>query len=129
MYPEPGSNRHAFKGHWCLRPARLPIPPSGRKRDGKYSGIIFSSKNIYNRLISKPFVRLIFFALVMLSLTFVSCPPEQSEESSFRRMINKMQMLRQAQHDKGGKMLQSFSMTNSHSNAQRIKLSKITQLV
>ena len=27
-YPEPGSNRHALR-HWCLRPTRLPIPPSG----------------------------------------------------------------------------------------------------
>ena len=27
-YPEPGSNRHGSP-HWCLRPARLPIPPSG----------------------------------------------------------------------------------------------------
>ena len=27
-YPEPGSNRHVLP-HWCLRPARLPIPPSG----------------------------------------------------------------------------------------------------
>ena len=30
-YPEPGSNRHGLL-HWCLRPARLPIPPSGRAR-------------------------------------------------------------------------------------------------
>ena len=28
-YPEPGSNRHGLL-HWCLRPARLPIPPSGQ---------------------------------------------------------------------------------------------------
>ncbi len=28
LYPEPGSNRHGLP-HWCLRPARLPIPPSG----------------------------------------------------------------------------------------------------
>ena len=28
VYPEPGSNRHGLL-HWCLRPARLPIPPSG----------------------------------------------------------------------------------------------------
>ena len=27
-YPEPGSNRHGLL-HWCLRPTRLPIPPSG----------------------------------------------------------------------------------------------------
>ena len=29
QYPEPGSNRHGSL-HWCLRPTRLPIPPSGR---------------------------------------------------------------------------------------------------
>ncbi len=28
LYPEPGSNRHSRR-NWCLRPARLPIPPSG----------------------------------------------------------------------------------------------------
>ena len=28
LYPEPESNRHALR-HWCLRPTRLPIPPSG----------------------------------------------------------------------------------------------------
>ena len=28
LYPEPGSNRHRLP-YWCLRPARLPIPPSG----------------------------------------------------------------------------------------------------
>jgi hypothetical protein len=29
LYPEPGSNRHALR-HRCLRPTRLPIPPSGQ---------------------------------------------------------------------------------------------------
>ena len=29
MYPDPGSNRDGLP-HWCLRPARLPIPPSGQ---------------------------------------------------------------------------------------------------
>lgn len=29
LYPDPGSNRDGFP-HWCLRPARLPIPPSGQ---------------------------------------------------------------------------------------------------
>ncbi len=28
LYPDPGSNRDGLL-HWCLRPARLPIPPSG----------------------------------------------------------------------------------------------------
>ena len=34
QYPEPGSNRHALR-HWCLRPTRLPIPPSGPLSDCK----------------------------------------------------------------------------------------------
>ena len=29
LCPKPGSNRHVFKGHWILSPARLPIPPFG----------------------------------------------------------------------------------------------------
>ena len=33
-YPDPGSNRDELP-HWCLRPARLPIPPSGLKSEGK----------------------------------------------------------------------------------------------
>ena len=33
QYPEPGSNRHGLL-HWCLRPARLPIPPSGLVSSG-----------------------------------------------------------------------------------------------
>ena len=33
-YPDPGSNRDGFP-HWCLRPARLPIPPSGLYADAK----------------------------------------------------------------------------------------------
>ena len=37
-YPEPGSNRHGLP-HWCLRPARLPIPPSGLNCECK--GIYF----------------------------------------------------------------------------------------
>ncbi len=34
LYPDPGSNRDGLP-HWCLRPARLPIPPSGLKCDCK----------------------------------------------------------------------------------------------
>ena len=34
VYPEPGSNRHGLL-HWCLRPARLPIPPSGLFASGR----------------------------------------------------------------------------------------------
>ena len=37
-YPDPGSNRDGLP-HWCLRPARLPIPPSGRiSLDCEYKG-------------------------------------------------------------------------------------------
>ena len=39
-YPEPGSNRHGLL-HWCLRPARLPIPPSGlAHHDGKTAALM-----------------------------------------------------------------------------------------
>ncbi|GEM_PF-4321775 len=38
QYPEPGSNRHELL-HWCLRPTRLPIPPSGRMRVQRYENI------------------------------------------------------------------------------------------
>ena len=42
LYPDPGSNRDGLP-HWCLRPARLPIPPSGHsiikmRGKGKCSG-------------------------------------------------------------------------------------------
>ncbi len=53
LYPEPGSNRHGLL-HWCLRPARLPIPPSGpfchqafairAFDDAKLMGIFYFSK-------------------------------------------------------------------------------------
>ena len=33
-YPDSGSNRDGLP-HWCLRPARLPIPPSGQECDCK----------------------------------------------------------------------------------------------
>ena len=39
-YPEPGSNRHALR-HWCLRPARLPIPPSGHFSQTRCKSTIF----------------------------------------------------------------------------------------
>ena len=41
--PEPGSNRYGLP-HRCLRPARLPIPPSGQMRKVKQ---IFSSRQIF----------------------------------------------------------------------------------
>ena len=46
LYPEPGSNRHSHYSHWCLRPARLPIPPSGRdQRRQRYAFFPFLQKN------------------------------------------------------------------------------------
>ena len=44
-YPEPGSNRHGLL-HWCLRPARLPIPPSGQIVVNKVSLRTFESANV-----------------------------------------------------------------------------------
>ena len=45
-YPDPGSNRDGLP-HWCLRPARLPIPPSGLKCDGKGSESFYTEqKNV-----------------------------------------------------------------------------------
>ena len=38
-YPEPGSNRHGLL-HWCLRPARLPIPPSGLVASGRLGLVV-----------------------------------------------------------------------------------------
>ena len=46
LYPDPGSNRDGLP-HWCLRPARLPIPPSGLKCVGKGSeSFYFEQKNV-----------------------------------------------------------------------------------
>ena len=60
-YPEPGSNRHSHYSHWCLRPARLPIPPSGRCGDRyalstscKSSNNFDNSKVLYLCLLSFP---------------------------------------------------------------------------
>ena len=39
LYPEPGSNRHGLL-HWCLRPARLPIPPSGLVASGRLGLVV-----------------------------------------------------------------------------------------
>ena len=43
QYPEPGSNRHGLP-HWCLRPARLPIPPSGLKAGAKLYFLLIKAK-------------------------------------------------------------------------------------
>ena len=46
LYPDPGSNRDGLP-HWCLRPARLPIPPSGLKCEGKGSeSFYYEQKNV-----------------------------------------------------------------------------------
>ena len=47
-YPEPESNRHIFR-YWCLRPTRLPIPPSGSKSEGKGTNF-FLNKQIFAKL-------------------------------------------------------------------------------
>ena len=46
-YPDPGSNRDGFP-HWCLRPARLPIPPSGLKRVQRYAKKLNNKQIIMN---------------------------------------------------------------------------------
>ena len=67
LYPDPGSNRDGLP-HWCLRPARLPIPPSGHsflncecKSIGFFSNMqaflkIFY-RNIHNTLIFRIVIR------------------------------------------------------------------------
>ncbi len=44
-YPDPGSNRDGLL-HRCLRPARLPIPPSGLDAVQRYADFSFSA-NIF----------------------------------------------------------------------------------
>ena len=53
-YPEPGSNRHGLL-HWCLRPARLPIPPSGLAliESGCKGTAFFSNNQIFVHFFSK----------------------------------------------------------------------------
>ena len=43
QYPDPGSNRDGLL-HWCLRPARLPIPPSGLNADAKVRIFFLTTK-------------------------------------------------------------------------------------
>ena len=43
LYPDPGSNRDGLL-HWCLRPARLPIPPSGLNADAKVRIFFLTTK-------------------------------------------------------------------------------------
>ena len=54
MYPDPGSNRDGLL-HWCLRPARLPIPPSGLS-ECKGTYIFLMSKGIGEKLVAFAFV-------------------------------------------------------------------------
>ena len=53
MYPDPGSNRDGLL-HWCLRPARLPIPPSGLS-ECKGTYIFLMSKEFGEKLVSFAF--------------------------------------------------------------------------
>ncbi len=45
-YPGPGSNRHELP-HWCLRPARLPIPPPGQIRSANVEINILNKKYLF----------------------------------------------------------------------------------
>ena len=54
MYPDPGSNRDGLL-HWCLRPARLPIPPSGLS-ECKGTYIFLMSKEFGEKLAAHVFV-------------------------------------------------------------------------
>ena len=60
MYPDPGSNRDGLP-HWCLRPARLPIPPSGLC-DCKGTNNIFISQVKCEKSLSSIFFCLSIFA-------------------------------------------------------------------
>ena len=59
LYPDPGSNRDGLL-HWCLRPARLPIPPSGRLPLGLIASakvlIIFELANFLLIFFQKTFI-------------------------------------------------------------------------
>ena len=58
QYPDPGSNRDGLP-HWCLRPARLPIPPSGRLASAKVQ-IIFELTNFLAENFYKSYFPLCF---------------------------------------------------------------------
>ena len=60
VYPDPGSNRDGLR-HWCLRPARLPIPPSGLC-DCKGTNNIFISQVKCEKSLSSIFFCLSIFA-------------------------------------------------------------------
>ena len=60
VYPDSGSNRDGLP-HWCLRPARLPIPPSGLC-DCKGTNNIFISQVKCEKSLSSIFFCLSIFA-------------------------------------------------------------------
>ena len=78
LYPEPGSNRHGLP-HWFLRPARLPIPPSGQElnvvssNNGRQSYVFFldfQQKKIYIFRLEKRIVFSFNFAGIKLFKQF-----------------------------------------------------------
>ena len=77
MYPDPGSNRDGLL-HWCLRPARLPIPPSG---------LAFAGANIRRVLDSTKGLRDFFWLWLILfsDITFESCLSETRPFFSINR--------------------------------------------
>ena len=46
LVPRPGIEPEWMLLHWCLRPARLPIPPSGRKDGAKVVNLLNYPKEI-----------------------------------------------------------------------------------
>ena len=48
LYPDSGSNRDGLL-HWCLRPARLPIPPSGHLNANVVANVQRNSEITKNR--------------------------------------------------------------------------------
>ena len=71
-YPEPGSNRHGLL-HWCLRPARLPIPPSGLAliESGCKGTAFFSNNQIFLYFFQKKLLLTCNYHVISRSLVFL----------------------------------------------------------
>ena len=73
LYPEPGSNRHEFP-HWCLRPTRLPIPPSGQKHNTKVYVWILNTNIFYRKKIKFHFLQISFVNEIKLLFLYLDSP-------------------------------------------------------
>ena len=60
-YPDPGSNRDGLP-HWCLRPARLPIPPSGLNCGCKDTVFFLMRQTFYKKVAHAEFSEKIIFS-------------------------------------------------------------------